>query len=164
MGLRVVLGMATVVLVPAAIGCGARGTKDPTPLPSEPVKTSSHASRPPHEDEPIRPARLIDSFHARLVNSHVVRLRWELTRPASLSVAVTGVRHGSNHGQTGGVLPVAPSYVDGPKPAARGKGTDRIDFEFGEFNFRAYRHVQFRLRAMHDRTRDASEPVVLTRN
>ena len=110
-------------------------------------------------------ARIIDSLHARLVNEHVVQLHWTLASPAVLELSVAGVRRGSTEGQSAGDFPIPPSDVGAPKPASEGPGKAKIDFEFGEYNFRDYAHLRFRLRARTvTGVRDASRPIILSRS
>src|SRR5256885_13582811 len=77
---------------------------------------------------------IIDSFNARLVNFHVVRVHWALARRAALELVVAGVRNGSSRNQTAGILAIRPSDADTRRAASRA-GTDRINFEFGEYTF-----------------------------
>jgi len=115
-------------------------------------------------DNPPREAHIIESFHAELVNQHVVQLRWTLAIPAALDLAVAGVRHERTQGQTAGGFPIPPSSVGAPKPASKGAGTAKVNFEFGEYNFKDYDQIQFDLRARSRSARDASPPIILSRS
>ncbi len=154
-----------IVVAVAAIavgGCGRTGAAKstsaaPYQIGSARKSGGHHTSRPAHRPPPTR-AHIIDSFRARLVNYHVVRVHW------ALELEIAGVRHGSTKNQTCGGLPIKPSDADNPR-AANEAETDRTDFEYGEYNFHDYDHLQFRLRARAPhRTFDTSQPVLLSRS
>jgi hypothetical protein len=167
-------GRGLIIVAALAIaggGCGDGGGRATAQSSSNPAihtggdqgATTHRESKEADRRAPTRP-RLIDSFRARLVNYHVVRVWWTLAKPSSLELEITGLRHGHTGGQASGALPIRPSDADTPRAASR-SGTDRTDFEFGEYNFHGYGHVQFRLRAHGPhRTVDTSPPVVLSRS
>jgi len=157
---------AAVVLSVVASGCGGSGTTSSVQVVQTSVapKPPSHSQPPPPRRPERRHTAIIDSFEARLVNQHVVRLHWGLARPAALTLTVRGVRHGNTKNQTVGGLEIPPSYVGHPHPARRA-GTHRVNFEFGEYNFQGYDRLQFRLRARSPSgAHDTSHPIVLSRS
>lgn len=159
------------LLAPIVAGCGSTSNDQATQQ-QEVQQVKAHISRikqfiAQHQSTPTggqggHPS-LIKSFDASLIRSGVVRLRWNLTRPVALSLVVSGIRHGSNHGQTGGIFAIPPSDAAHQGPAGEGTGTARINFEYGEVNFRDYKRIQFRLRAQRHRVREVSEPVIVRR-
>lgn len=158
--------IAAAALAVAGSGCGGRGSTTPTSVTPTQAgvhpKPAHHAPRTARREAPTQ-VHIIDSFHARLINYHVVRVHWALARPAALELQVAGVRHGSSRNQTAGVLAIRPSDADTPRFASK-VGTTKKNFEFGEFNFHGYGQVEFRLRARGPhRTIDASRPIVLSR-
>ena len=161
------LGTVALALGVSACGGGSSGSSASSGVTGTGAAQTSSArsatSAPPRK--PSRNAHIIDSFQAILVNQHVVELRWSLARPAALNLTVAGLRHGSTHGQSAGDFPIPPSHVDARRPAGKGPGTSKVDFEVGEYNFQAYTQIQFRLRARgRDGGRDVSHPIILSRS
>src|SRR5919204_4492018 len=161
------LGTVALALGVSACGGGSSGSSASSGVTGTGAAQTSSArsatSAPP--GKPSRNAHIIDSFQATLVNEHVVQLRWSLARPAALNLTVAGLRHGSTHGQSAGDFPIPPSHVDARRPAGKGPGASKVDFEVGEYNFQAYTQIQFRLRARgRDGGRDVSHPIILSRS
>jgi len=151
----------------AAVGCGSSGDTGSVEVgqASAPPKPASHSQPPATRHPDRRQASIIDSFKARLVNQHVVRLHWDLGRPAKLTLTAKGVRNGSTKNQTSGGWGIyPPPAANNSQPWGEGTGTHRVNFEYGEYNFHGYDRLQFRLRARSTRgAHDTSQPIVLSR-
>lgn len=158
------------VLALVGAGCGS-STTDSTSHQQAALPENNQAHQQPSDgaahdnqgDKPTSQTRFISAFHVSLVKPGTAMVRWDLTRPAALSLVVSGLRHGSTHGQTSGVFAIAPSDAAHQRPAAKGPGHAKVNFEFGESNFQGYKRLQFRLRAQSQGSRELSDPVIVTR-
>jgi hypothetical protein len=129
-------------------------------------KTSVHSRTVTTAPAPTkaRDVHIVESFHPKLLTEQIVQRHWTLARPAALTLGVDGVSHGHTRGQTSGRFPIPPSFVGKPHPRPKGPGTAKVNFEFGEANFKAYDRLQFRLRARsRNGGADASQAVILSR-
>jgi hypothetical protein len=102
---------------------------------------------------------IIRSFSVELLNPRVARLHWTLDSRAVLKLHVEGQRHGTTRGQPVGVLPVPPFGEHANRPAKKGAGAARVNFEFGEFNFEGVPKIRFTLIARNSTGRDESRSI-----